>query len=479
MYVCVFLLITHSGLSVFYSFRSTQLNLLHKKGAENEHKQTSKTAANGTLQSPRSQMPKRRLTGRSHAHASDTLNVRNNSNIDGDAGSGGLNPAATTGPPSRSRNDDSAATSFASSLPRTAAAVAPLVAGVAGGSVSTALLFPLDLVKIRMQVNEESSIRILSRQQQQQQQPRHRPTIASSLRNVVKYEGFMGLYQGLSPALLASAVSWGGYFFLYEGMKKQVLAVRQKRHEQSVQTSGLAAGDAYKEERLGATENFAAACLAGAAMVGLTNPMWLIKTRMQLQLRHFKDGTTQGGDAKIPIRPYRNMFDAASTIVREEGPLALYKGASVALVMVSHGGIQFVAYEFLKARFGSYTRAERAKKEDHERISVLEALEDSLGYLTMGATSKIVASTFTYPLQVIKSRLQQRADAVDIGQDGKIRVKRREYNGVAACCSKIYRNEGVLGFFKGCVPNALRVAPSSAITFVVYEAVMDALGSGA
>lgn len=292
----------------------------------------------------------------------------------------------------------------------------------------------------------------------------------------------MGLYQGLSPALLASAVSWGGYFFLYEGMKKQALAVRQKRHEPSllgVQTSGLtAAGDALKVERLSATENFAAACLAGAAMVGLTNPMWLIKTRMQLQLRHFKDGTTQGGDAKIPIRPYRNMFDAASTIVREEGPLALYKGASVALVMVSHGGIQFVAYEFLKARFGSYTRAERAKKEDHERISVLEALEDSLGYLTMGAASKIVASTFTYPLQVIKSRLQQRADAVDIGQDGKIRVKRREYKGVVACVSKIYRNEGVLGFFKGCVPNFLRVAPSSAITFVVYEAVMDALGSG-
>ena len=418
-------------------------------------------------------MPKRRLTGRSHA--SDTLSACNNSNSDGDAGNSGLNPAATTTsvPASCSRNDGNATTSVASSLPRTAAAVAPLIAGVAGGSVSTALLFPLDLVKIRMQVNEESSNRILSRQQ--------RPTIASSLRNVVKYEGFMGLYQGLSPALLASAVSWGGYFFLYEGMKKQALAVRQKRHEQSlrVQTSGLtAAGDAPKVERLSATENFAAACLAGAAMVGLTNPMWLIKTRMQLQLRHFKDGTTQGGDAKIPIRPYRNMFDAASTIVREEGPLALYKGASVALVMVSHGGIQFVAYEFLKARFGSYTRAERAKKEDHERISVLEALEDSLGYLTMGAASKIVASTFTYPLQVIKSRLQQRADAVDIGQDGKIRVKRREYKGVVACVSKIYRNEGVLGFFKGAVPNALRVAPSSAITFVVYEAVMDALGSG-
>ena len=466
VHVCALLLIYHALWAfdrLLFSF-----NLLHeKRSGEREHKQ----ARRHLLQSPRGQMPKRRLTGRSHA--SDTLNVHNNSTSDGDAGSSGLNPAATTGtgPPSRSRNDGNATTSVASSLPRTAAAVAPLIAGVAGGSVSTALLFPLDLVKIRMQVNEESSNRILSRQQ--------RPTIASSLRNVVKYEGFMGLYQGLSPALLASAVSWGGYFFLYEGMKKQALAVRQKRHEQSLQTSGLAtAGDALKVERLSATENFAAACLAGAAMVGLTNPMWLIKTRMQLQLRHFKDGTTQGGDAKIPIRPYRNMFDAASTIVREEGPLALYKGASVALVMVSHGGIQFVAYESLKARFGSYTRAERAKKEDHERISVLEALEDSLGYLTMGAASKMVASTFTYPLQVIKSRLQQRADAVDIGQDGKIRVKRREYKGALACVSKIYRNEGVLGFFKGWWLQFYRVAPSSAITFVVYEAVMDALGSG-
>ena len=385
--------------------------------------------------------------------------------------------------------------SFASP-PRTTAAVAPLVAGVAGGSVSTCLLFPLDLVKIRMQVNEESSSRMPlpsklkgsqnhHSQKSLRQHGHRRPTIASSLRNVVKYEGFLGLYQGLSPALVASAISWGGYFFLYEGMKKQVLAVRRKSHyaqqqqqeqQQQSSSSDASANGTNKVERLSATENFTAACLAGAAMVCVTNPIWLIKTRMQLQLRHFKDGTAQGGDAKIPIRPYRNMFDAASTIVREEGPMALYKGASVAFVMVSHGGIQFVAYEFLKSHFGTNTRAERAKKQDHERISVLEALEDSLGYLTMGAASKILASTFTYPLQVIKSRLQQRADAVDISQEGEIRVKRREYKGVVDCVSRIWRNEGFLGFFKGCVPNALRVAPSSAITFVVYETVMDALG---
>ena len=439
-------------------------------------------------------MPKRRLTGRSHASDAPSVENSDNVNVNGGQLSGGDSSCGD----GTSTASTSSSNSFASP-PRTTAAVAPLVAGVAGGSVSTALLFPLDLVKIRMQVNEESSNRMSlpsknfnsqnhrHHHQKHQKQPslhqHRRPTIASSLRNVVKYEGFLGLYQGLSPALVASAISWGGYFFLYEGMKKQVLAVRRKSYyaqqqqqQQQQQSSDASATGNKKVERLSATENFTAACLAGAAMVCVTNPIWLIKTRMQLQLRHFKDGTAQGGDAKIPIRPYRNMFDAASTIVREEGPMALYKGASVAFVMVSHGGIQFVAYEFLKSHFGTYTRAERAKKQDHERISVLEALEDSLGYLTMGAASKILASTFTYPLQVIKSRLQQRADAVDISQEGEIRFKRREYKGVVDCVSRIWRNEGALGFFKGCVPNALRVAPSSAITFVVYETVMDALG---
>jgi solute carrier family 25 folate transporter 32 len=43
------------------------------------------------------------------------------------------------------------------------------------------------------------------------------------------------------------------------------------------------------------------------------------------------------------------------------------------------------------------------------------------------------------------------------------------------CVKRIVRNEGVSGFFKGCLTNAIRVAPSAAITFVVYEWVLDVL----
>lgn len=86
-----------------------------------------------------------------------------------------------------------------------------------------------------------------------------------------------------------------------------------------------------------------------------------------------------------------------------------------------------------------------------------------------------IASTVTYPLQVVKSRMQQRSEFVELTSDGELRVVKRQYTSIRSTFKRIWRKEGSSGFFKGCIPNAIRVAPSAAITFVVYEAVMDAL----
>jgi solute carrier family 25 folate transporter 32 len=53
---------------------------------------------------------------------------------------------------------------------------------------------------------------------------------------------------------------------------------------------------------------------------------------MQLQM-------TQTAKSKGMKDPYTGMFDAARTIVREEGVAALYKGAVPALLLTSHGGV--------------------------------------------------------------------------------------------------------------------------------------------
>jgi len=85
----------------------------------------------------------------------------------------------------------------------------------------------------------------------------------------------------------------------------------------------------------------------------------------------------------------------------------------------------------------------------------------------------------TYPLQVIKSRMQQRADSIELTPEGDIKPVKRNYTRLLKTSKRIWQQEGISGFFKGVIPNAIRVAPGAAITFVVYESVMDWLGEAA
>ena len=71
--------------------------------------------------------------------------------------------------------------------------------------------------------------------------------------------------------------------------------------------------------------------------------------------------------------------------------------------------------------------------------------------------------------------MQQRTDSIELTDDGHVRAVKREYTGIVTTARKIYTREGIAGFFKGCIPNAIRVAPGAAITFVVYEEVTDLL----
>ena len=78
--------------------------------------------------------------------------------------------------------------------------------------------------------------------------------------------------------------------------------------------------------------------------------------------------------------------------------------------------------------------------------------------IALGGVSKIVAASVTYPYQVVKSRLQQRGELTSY-----------RYSGVLDCIQRTAQEEGLRGFFRGLLPTALRVAPASALTFVVYE----------
>ena len=194
--------------------------------------------------------------------------------------------------------------------------------------------------------------------------------------------------------------------------------------------------------------NLCSSSQAGVTTVFITNPIWLVKTRMQVQ---DKSLFTQGGGTAT-TQPhqtfYRSMPHAFKTIIQEEGFFALYRGLLPALFLVSHGVIQFVVYEELKTL---------VTNDGNKKLGILEPL-------WMGAISKTIASTATYPWQTIKSRIQQRQN-----------LDAKPYNGMIDCGTRIIKNEGMRGLYKGLAPNLMRIAPSAAITFFTYENVKDFL----
>lgn len=349
------------------------------------------------------------------------------------------------------------------------------VAGTTAGLVSTVLLYPLDLIKVRYQVNEQTTVR----------QPLR---LRAAFNAVVRTEGWRGLYQGLPSAMYGAGLSWGGYFFFYEHAKSRWLGTTQESRKHAW------------------WQHLMAACEAGTIMVGLTNPIWLVKTRMQLQLRSKSLEATSVVHQPTEASPrlYRGFFDALATIVREEGVLSLYKGSIPALLLVSHGAVQFVVYEWLKAEFPKiehrFLSTQRPAGPQQQQEAFNSASQLTSGhFLVMGAVAKVVASIATYPFQVIKTRLQQRrlnapSDTVDatsttgppekkIGSSSLKKWKmtemmhgtRLQYRGVVDCVVKTWKYEGAYGFYKGCLPNAIRVAPGAAVTFFTYETIASVL----
>ena len=161
-----------------------------------------------------------------------------------------------------------------------------------------------------------------------------------------------------------------------------------------------------------------------------TNPIWVIKTRM-LSTPSSHPGA------------YKSILDGTRHLYSSEGLLGFYRGLVPSLFGVSHGALQFMAYEQLKIYKGH--NLERGQKD-------LGAAD----FLALSGLAKIFAGSATYPYQVVRARLQM----YDAG---------RTYKSARDVVAQVWRKEGVAGFYKGLGPNLLRVMPSTWMTFLVYE----------
>ncbi|GAA6017016.1 hypothetical protein JCM11491_006130 [Sporobolomyces phaffii] len=299
-----------------------------------------------------------------------------------------------------------------------------MVAGAGAGLVTSVVTCPLDVIKTKLQAGGAHD------------GPRG---LMGTFRHIWSHDGFRGLYRGLGPTVIGYLPTWAIYFFVYDQVKGRLSRIRGSDD---------------------AVAHITAAMTAGASGTILTNPLWVVKTRFMTQRPNSSDPR------------YRHTLDALVRIYREEGPKAFYRGMLPSLFGVAHVAVQFPLYE----QFKSFYRPPDGSDIPSSTI------------LFCSSVSKMIASVATYPHEVLRTRLQIQknhqqkrsphpAASADALRSAPPTTKAKVilFEGLLPTGRRILAEEGVKGFYRGMGVNLLRTVPSSAVTLLVYEKIMQSL----
>eukprot|EP00842_Homolaphlyctis_polyrhiza_P001745 jgi/Hompol1/2571/HPOL_006063-RA len=237
-------------------------------------------------------------------------------------------------------------------------------AGGIGGTVGAAVTCPLEVVKTRLQ----SSLYRADNIAQTSRNPivgiwNNITGVASMLRTIQQKEGIRALWKGLGPNLVGVVPARSIYFAVY-GRCKHFYSQLNNGNETSL-------------------VHVSSAATAGVATATFTNPIWVIKTRMQLQSE----------DPKLRAQQrYRNSMHCGYLIMKEEGVRGLYRGLSASFLGLAESTLQFAMYEYFK-RLALERRREIARSRGVGEEGTLEWL-DTFG---CAATAKLIAALATYP----------------------------------------------------------------------------------
>ena len=242
-------------------------------------------------------------------------------------------------------------------------------------------------------------------------------------KRIVAADGPAGFFRGLPPTLIGIIPSRSIYFYVYQKTKHALGPYLQEGSPANSLLAGL---------------------LGGLASNSVSNPIWMVRTRMQLL-----------ADTSAGQRSYAGYRDAIRTIFQQEGVAGFYKGIQASYWGCTEGAIQFLIYEQCKTRLLRRHNARRATQ------GLPPAAELSRATIFWSAAvAKMLAACTTYPHEVARTRLREQA------RSGVFK-----YTGMWQTLRVIAQEEGRQGLYSGMGIHLVKVVPNSAFMFLTYEVV--------
>jgi len=291
------------------------------------------------------------------------------------------------------------------------------IAGAGGGVLSMVLTYPLITLSTRSQVESK----------------RAHSTVLDATRRIIQREGISGLYAGLDSAVFGISVTNFVYYYWYEWSRT------------AFEKAALKAG--RSRAKLTTLESMAAGALAGSATVLITNPIWVVNTRMTARKRAAAPSSSSSSLPTLQDPTGQAPAKAPSTIstirqlFREGGVGQFFAGVIPALVLVVNPILQYTIFEQLK------NMLERRKKRS---VTPQDAF-------FLGALGKLVATALTYPYITVKSRMH-------------VADKGEKKHSVFESLRNIVNEEGWTGLYGGIGPKLVQSVLTAAFLFAFKDA---------
>lgn len=339
----------------------------------------------------------------------------------------------------------------------------------------------------------------------------HSAGIIPTLRSIILGEGVKGLFRGNGASVLRIIPYSSIHFGLYENYRRMIIDFNyghRNNHHGVSPVVDLLAGSA-----------------SGATAVLVTYPLDLVRTRLAyiteagssksarkgvLSAAQMASGigaklpgvtTTAAGElltgriAPLPTQPSTNPLKRSlhglrpadphntirgvlSSTVRQEGVRGLYHGMGASMYgILPYAGLKFFVYQHLKQAYlamrgaGAVIGGDGAVGPPTPRLPVPMML-------SCGAVAGLIAQSATYPLDVVRRRLQveglkRREPPVALGAPHF--PNDRLPHSTPAALVAIIRRQGWRALYSGLSINYMKVVPSTAIGFTLYDYLKSAL----